>query len=133
VREVAPSSRRPPQTQALNLPIPPSLPSQQIPSRRKTVSSPYAPKAIAAVIVGVLAPLILAFATFIANGAQTRFDKHLEGAALAVYITGFLIVSLAAIIKLAEHVASVLVADALKKLASKQPASGAAVPGGGKS
>lgn len=86
------------------------------------MNSPYAPKAIAAAIVGVLAPLILAFATFVANEAQTRFEMHLEGAALAAYITGFLVVSLAAIIKLAEHLASVLIADALRKVAAKPPA-----------
>lgn len=94
------------------------------------MNSPHTPKAVAAAIIGVLAPLILAFATFIANEAQTRFGLHLEGPALAVYITGFLVVTLGAIIKTVEHVASVLVAHALGKIASRRPRP-VGEPGGG--
>lgn len=96
------------------------------------MNSPYTPKAIAAAIVGVLAPLILVFATFVANEAQTLFDMHLEGAALAVYISSFLLVVLAAVIKLAEHLARILIARAIGDLSKRPaPAPAASEPGGG--
>jgi hypothetical protein len=94
------------------------------------VNSPYAPKAIAAAIVAALATLILAFATFVANEAQILFDMHLDGAALAVYISTFLVVVLAALIKLVEHVAKVIVAKALAELV-KRPVPASIGPAGG--
>lgn len=47
------------------------------------------PKKIAAIVVGALAPLTMAFAVFIANEAQILFHLDLSGSALAGYISVF--------------------------------------------
>lgn len=86
------------------------------------MNSPYTPKVVAAAIVGVLTPLILILATFLANEAQTVFGMDLEGTALAVYITGFLLIVVAALVRLVEHVAKALVAKALRDIAKVTPA-----------
>ena len=79
---------------------------------------PFTPKAIAVAIVGVLTPLILALAAFIANEAQILFNMHLEGVALAGYISAFLIVVITGGVKLLEHggkaLIAALAADVLK-------------------
>ena len=66
--------------------------------------NPYTPNKLAAALVALLAPVILAFSVFIANEAQIIFDMHLEGPALAAYISAFLVVLVAGLIRLIEGV-----------------------------
>lgn len=68
--------------------------------------NPYAPKRLAVALVGVLAPLILALSTFIANEAQTLFHMELSGVSLAAYISTFLLAVGAVLFRLLEHEAS---------------------------
>jgi hypothetical protein len=68
--------------------------------------NPYAPKRLAVALVGALAPLILAFATFVADEAQTLLHMHLSGASLAAYVSAFLIAVGAVLFRLLEHEAS---------------------------
>jgi hypothetical protein len=68
--------------------------------------NPYAPKRLAVALVGALAPLIMALSVFIANEAQTLFNMHLSGIALAGYLSTFLIAVGAVLFRLLEHEAS---------------------------
>ncbi|HET7120315.1 MAG TPA: hypothetical protein VFI17_03565 [Solirubrobacterales bacterium] len=68
--------------------------------------NPYPPKRLAVVLVGLLAPLIMAFSTVVANEAQTLLHLHLAGDALAAYLSTFLIAVGAVLFRLLEHEAS---------------------------
>lgn len=84
--------------------------------------NPYTPKRLALALVGALAPLVMAFSVFVANEAQTLFDMHLQGPALAAYISAFLIAVAAALFRLLEHEAArILHAVAKALLAQPKP------------
>jgi hypothetical protein len=83
--------------------------------------NPYTPKALAVAAVAALAPLILAFAAFIANEAQILFDMHLGGPALAGYISAFLVAVTVAAIRLLEHLSGKWVKDLLELFTPPAP------------